>query len=479
MKLKDIIKNTGIVCKGYGNTEIKNITMNSAEAGKGSMFIAVKGSVKDGNDFVHDAAKRGAAAILSETEHDVDVPMLVSATLSRDIAIIAGNFYKHPWKEMKLIGITGTNGKTTTTHILRNIFNSAGKTGLIGTISHYIGNTEIKAENTTPDSLLLNSLLRRMADSNVKHAVMEVSSHGLKLGRVYGIEFDCVMFTNLTQDHLDFHRTMSDYRESKIMLMGMLKANGFSVINNDDRHAGHFIEASGSPVTVGIRKQDSQWRISIKGISMEGSDYSITAPDGKAFDIHTPLVGDHNIYNSSMAFITAYNLGFKEEQIQKGILKTANVPGRFEKFKSSGGFYAVVDYAHTPDALERVIKTAKRLTKGRVITVFGCGGDRDKKKRPIMGKIASHYSDYTVITSDNPRTEDPQAIIKDILDGITQDNFMVEINRKNAINKALKIAKADDTVIIAGKGHEDYQIIGRKKHHFDDREIIRKALKIK
>lgn len=478
MKLKDILVNTGIKAENE-NIDIRHITMNSADAAKGSMFLAVKGSVVDGNDFIKDAVKRGASVIVSGQASDASVPLLVSGDLNRDMAVMAGNFYRHPWKEMTMTGITGTNGKTTTSYILRSIFSKNGKTGLIGTINHYIGNEQIPAQNTTPDTLLINSLLRKMADKKVKHCIMEVSSHGLKLGRVQGIEFDHVLFTNLTQDHLDFHKNMADYRKAKLMLMSMMKEDGFGVINNDDRQAVHFDEACRNSHTVGIRKRDSQWTIDIKGISMEGSNYILKLSDKKEFNVHTPLVGDHNIYNSAMAFITAYYAEYPADGILKGIENVKNVPGRFEKFSAPGGFYAVADYAHTPDALERVIKTAKRLTRGRVITVFGCGGDRDRKKRPIMGKIASHYSDFAVITSDNPRTENPQSIIDDIIEGINQDNYIIEINRKNAIIKALKMAKKEDTVIIAGKGHEDYQIIGRKKHHFDDREIIRSVLKIK
>ncbi len=478
MKLGDILVNTGLKTDN-GNIKISHITMNSADVIKGTIFFAVKGSVVDGNNFIKDAVKKGASLIVSEQASDTSIPLLISDNLNRDMAVMAGNFYRHPWKDMTMTGITGTNGKTTTSYILRSIFSTNGKTGLIGTINHYIGNEEIPAQNTTPDTLLINSLLRKMADKKVKHCIMEVSSHGLKLGRVQGIEFDHVLFTNLTQDHLDFHKNMTDYREAKLILMGMLKKGGFGIINNDDRHSAHFAEACSNSHTVGIRKRDSQWTIDIKGISMEGSDYVLNLGNKKEFCIHTPLVGDHNIYNSAMAFITAYYAEYPVEDIIKGIENIKNVPGRFEKFSAPGGFYAVADYAHTPDALERVIKTAKRLTRGRVITVFGCGGDRDKKKRPIMGKIAAHYSDYAVITSDNPRTEDPQAIIDDIIEGINQDNYIIEINRKNAIIKALRMAKREDTVIIAGKGHEDYQIIGRKKHHFDDREIIRSVLKIK
>jgi len=455
------------------DTDINSICSDSKSVSAGSIFVAVKGSRTNGNMFIDEAVKRGAAAIFTE-EHvnRNDVIVLQSSEFSKDLSILCDNFYKKPSDFMRMIGITGTNGKTTTSYILKGIFSNIEKTGLIGTISHFIGDEKINALNTTPDALTLRKLLFRMKNENVKTAIMEVSSHGLKLNRVYNLSYDAAVFTNLTQDHLDFHITMEDYLQSKLMLFSMIKKGGTAVINGDDKYAKYFIDASEGlkKAVFGIRGKEQEWKIDIKGISMKGSSFVLYKNEKESFEINTPLVGDHNIYNTAAAFLTAYCLGADMTSIVKGISSPPVVKGRFEKIADKRGFNVIIDYAHTPDALERVIKTAKRLTTGRVITLFVCGGDRDKTKRPIMGKIATHLSDLAVITSDNPRTEDPQTIINDILAGVSENNYIVEINRAHAIKRAIETAQKGDTVIIAGKGHEDYQIIGTKKFTFDDRE---------
>ncbi|MGE3063200.1 MAG: UDP-N-acetylmuramoyl-L-alanyl-D-glutamate--2,6-diaminopimelate ligase [bacterium] len=482
MKLAKIINNLDVKVLNFSDVEISDLIADSRKTNKNSLFIAVKGKNFNGNEFIGKAIKRGASAILTSEKplKDYGVPVIVTDTLNQTCALAARNFFSDPLSSMKVVGVTGTNGKTTTTYLLRSIFSKFEKTAVIGTIRNIIINDKIHTENTTPDPIDLYRLFARMRDKGVTSLFMEVSSHGLKLERVFSIDFDAAIFTNLTQDHLDFHHTMADYRESKEKLFKMLKKNGFSVINADDKNAGYFVEASSGKdvVTFGIRNRDADWVIEIKSLSLEGSTFTICEKKtSKSFEISVPLVGDHNIYNSACAFLTAYKMKIKTSVIIDGLKETEQVDGRFEKFYDSRGFYAVVDYAHSPDALERLLRTAKRLTKNRVITIFGCGGDRDREKRPIMGKIATHLSDFAIITSDNPRTENPENIIKEILAGIKEKNWVVEINRARAIKKGFMMAQEGDTLIIAGKGHEDYQIIGTKKYHFDDREEARKNLK--
>ncbi|MDD3803366.1 MAG: UDP-N-acetylmuramoyl-L-alanyl-D-glutamate--2,6-diaminopimelate ligase [bacterium] len=482
MRLAKIINGLDLEIKNFKDVEVSGISLDSRDIKKATLFVAVKGKNLDGNKFIGKAVKKGASAILTSEKNSTDfgVPVIFTDSINRTVSLMAKNFYSNPLSEIKVIGVTGTNGKTTTTYLLRSIYGSSERTGVIGTIRNIINNEIIHTENTTPDPVRLFNLFAKMRDSGVKKIFMEVSSHGLKLDRVFSIEFDAAVFTNLTQDHMDFHMTMADYRESKEKLFKMLKKDGFSVINADDRSFKHFVEAS-SPrdvVTFGVRNRDADWVIDIKSLTLDGSMFTITERKSKkSFDVSIPLVGDHNIYNSACGFITAYRMKRRPAEIIEGLKNACQVDGRFEKFYDARGFYAVVDYAHTPDALERLLRTAKRLTKNRVITLFGCGGDRDREKRPIMGKIATHLSDYVIITSDNPRSENPELIIKDILGGVKEKNWVVEINRSRAIKKGFMMAKSGDTLIIAGKGHEDYQIIGNKKYHFDDREEVGKNLK--
>jgi len=473
MRLKELIKGLNLESSNMRDIEVNGIYSDSKSVSAGAIFVAVKGARADGNVFIDEAVNKGAVAIFTEENiNRNDVIILKSFDFSKDLSLLCDNFYQKPSDSMKMIGITGTNGKTTTSYILKGIFSNIEKTGLIGTICHFIGDEKIDAQNTTPDALTLRKLLYRMKNENVKTAIMEVSSHGLKLNRVYNLSYDAVVFTNLTQDHLDFHITMEDYLQSKLILFSMIKRGGVAIINGDDKYAKYFIDVPGDfkKAVFGIRGKEQEWKIDIKGISMKGSSFLLYRNEKESFEINTPLVGDHNIYNTAAAFLTAFYLGADMKSIVKGISSPPVVKGRFEKISDKRGFNVIIDYAHTPDALERVIKTAKRLTTGRIITLFGCGGDRDKTKRPIMGKIATHLSDLAIITSDNPRTENPQAIINDILAGISETNYIIEINRAHAIKRSIETAQKGDTVIIAGKGHENYQIVGTKKFAFDDRE---------
>ena len=480
-KLNELIKGLNIESRNCADISILHITTNSKKVKPGSMFIAIKGSNVDGNEFIKKAIKNGAVCILTNDNNiNKTIPSLISNDLSKDIPIIAKRFFDFNEDDFRIIGITGTNGKTTISYILKMILEKSGKTGLIGTIRHMIGKKVIKAINTTPDSVTLYSLLNEMKMDKVKNIVMEVSSHGLALNRIFGIRFDSTIFSNFTQDHIDFHKTMDNYKKSKLKLFSMLKSDGNAIINADDKNYNDFLSAS--PIkrryTLGLKNKNADWLIHIKNLSLNGSSFDLeNTIENKKYELKINIVGDYNIYNVALAFISAYYMGIDGSNITKIINKSfITIPGRFERFKSKKGFTIIVDYAHTPDALERVIKTAKRLTRGKVITVFGCGGDRDSEKRPIMGKIASHYSDTLIITSDNPRTENPKVIIEDIIKGISENNYTIEINRKRAIKRAVNAVKKDDTIIIAGKGHEDYQVIGTKKYHFDDREEARKYL---
>lgn len=479
MRLSQLIDNLHLETVNFRDIEISHITYDSRRVAKGSLFIALKGSRADGNNYIADAVKKGASAVLTESGVTCNADnILISSCIAEDMAVISQRFFSVSSDEFNIFGITGTNGKTTSSYILKSILDNYGSTGLIGTIRHMIGNDVIEAENTTPDSLVIAQLMQKMKNAGIKNIVMEVSSHGLKLNRVWGLKFDSAVFTNLTQDHLDFHITMDDYMQSKLKLFSMLKNSGHTVINADDRNYRHFIRENNDNHTVGLRNRDAQWLIDIKSLSIEGSRFVLcNSKENESYNLSVNIIGDYNIYNTAFAFIAAYYAGYPASDIAEHInAGSISVPGRFEKFTSEKNITAIVDYAHTPDALERVLKTAKRLTRGNLITVFGCGGDRDRDKRPIMGKIASHYSNSVIITSDNPRTENPTAIIEDIVKGISEKNYTIEINRKKAIKRALQSAKRDDTVVVAGKGHETYQLINNNVYHFDDREEVRKYL---
>ncbi len=482
MELKELINNLQMDIVNFKNLQITDLTDDSREVKKGSLFIALKGNRVDGKNFIDEAIKKGAVAVLTEENLKLknNLPILISHDPKNDILEIGKRFYDDPFKKVKIIGVTGTNGKTTTTFLIKNILDIDYKTGLIGTIKTIIDDKEFQSINTTPNTILLLKIFKEMVDKNVNFAIMEVSSHGLKLKRINGMDFDSVVFTNLTHDHLDFHKTMEDYRDSKLALFSLVKEDGSSIINLDDEYAKFFVEKSNTRniYTFGIRNKDSRFNVKIEKISLKGSSFTILDRQEKnEYHIETKLIGEQNIYNITAAFLVCLSLKINVENIIRGIKNTHPIKGRFEIYHDKRGFNVIVDYAHTPDSLERLIKTIKRLTTGKIITVFGCGGDRDKAKRPLMGKIASHLSKNLIITSDNPRTEDPLEIIKEIVKGISERNYIVEINRSNAIKKAFSIAKENDSIIIAGKGHEDYQIIGNKKYHFDDAEMVKNLLK--
>lgn len=500
MRLKDIIspsETKGI--KGDMEMEIKDIVYDSRKVKEGSLFVAVKGYVTDGHDYIEDALKRGATAVVAEEFNPSILNQIQDNTRGtaafitvsdsrRALAIFSDSFYGHPSGKLKLIGITGTNGKTTTSYLIKSILDVAKKKfGLLGTINYIVGkDLTLPASYTTPEALELQGYLSEMLAGGAEYAVLEVSSHSLSLQRVVGCEFEVVLFTNLSQEHLDFHGTMENYFSAKRRLFDLLRPGGIAVINIDNP-AGKTLagDLKGNILTFGI-SEEAEIRASgitsrIKGLSLE-----INWPDG-GVQVESPLVGIHNVYNILAAVGAALSLGISPSMIREGIAGMRGVPGRFEKIEEGQDFTVVVDYAHTEDALRRVLMTARELIReersgGRLITVFGCGGDRDRGKRPKMGEAASRLSDTVIITSDNPRSEDPANIIKEIEGGIkaiVMSNYRVILNRGEAIREAIGLAERGDFVLIAGKGHEDYQIIGEKRYPFDDRKVVRETIKFK
>lgn len=499
MTLKMLIKDMEIKeMTGSADVDVIGVAYDSRKVKHGDVFIAMKGEKVDGHSFINDAVKRGAAAIVyekitgSELKADSNKLTAIKVHDSRKaLAYISNNFYKRPSDELAIIGVTGTNGKTTTTYLLKSILEAWGKeVGLIGTISYIVKDRYYDAPHTTPEALEFQAMLSEMLLSGCSHVVTEVSSHALAQRRVDYTNFDVAVFTNLTRDHLDFHATMEDYFRAKERLFReILLKEGTSVINYDDVWGRKLIgDISGNVLTYGLETGADMAAVNIKD-SFEGLVIDIKFRD-RVHGIKSPLIGMHNVYNILSAAGAAVSLNVPWDVIIDGIRKMSSVKGRFEKVDAGQDFLCIVDYAHTEDALERLIYTARELMKSsearsqksearqqRIITVFGCGGNRDKGKRPVMGKIATSLSDYVVITSDNPRDEDPVEIIKEIEAGASRRNYVIEPDRREAIRNAVKLAEAGDILLVAGKGHEDYQEIKGIRHKFSDREALEDAIR--
>ncbi|PFZ08629.1 UDP-N-acetylmuramoyl-L-alanyl-D-glutamate--2,6-diaminopimelate ligase [Bacillus pseudomycoides] len=464
------------------NPEITSIEADSRKVTNGSLFVCMKGYTVDSHDFAKQAAAQGAAAIVAERPIDVDVPVVLVKNTYRSLAVLADYFYGQPTHKLHLIGITGTNGKTTTSHIMDEIMRAHGhKTGLIGTINMKIGDETFEVKNTTPDALTLQQTFRRMVEQNVNSAVMEVSSHALDLGRVHGCDYDVAVFTNLTQDHLDYHKTMEEYKHAKGLLFAQLgnsyhhNREKYAVLNSDDSAAEEYMRSTAATViTYGI---DTHSDIMAKDIVMTsgGTTFTLVTPS-ESVNITMKLIGKFNVYNVLAAIGATLVSGVTLQMIIHVVTNLTGVPGRFEVVDGGQDYTVIVDYAHTPDSLENVLTTAKQFAKGNVYCIVGCGGDRDRTKRPIMASVATEYATHAILTSDNPRSEDPQAILDDMLAGAKGNNYEVIVDRKEAIFHAVSEAKSEDIIIIAGKGHETYQIIGKEVHHFDDREIAKEAI---
>lgn len=463
------------------NRLVRGIAYDSRRVEPGFLFVAIKGFTTDGHLYIQDAVQRGAAVVVLQDDLPVpgDTVKVLAPDTRRLLPVLSARFYGYPAGKMKMIGVTGTNGKTTTTNLIETIYRVHGvNTGLIGTIHNRIGGRVLPVEHTTPESADLQKLLAEMAAEGVGAVAMEVSSHALALHRVDQCEFDTAVFTNLTQDHLDFHRDMEDYLAAKLILFAGLGRNVHktgpkrAVVNADDPVAERVIAASTVPViTYGI---DRPADVSARDVRVTTRGVSYTAEvNGETLFLDLKMTARFNVYNSLAAVAAGVADNIPLATIKKALEGVPGVPGRFELVDRGQDFAVVVDYAHTPDGLENVLSTAREVADGRVIAVFGCGGDRDRTKRPLMGEIAARISDLAVVTSDNPRTEDPLRIIEDILPGVRQvpnADYVVIPDRREAIGRAIRGAGPGDVVVIAGKGHEDYQIVGRQRLHFSDRE---------
>lgn len=482
MNLSELIVNIEIdKFKGEIETPVADITCNSKQVTSNSLFVCIRGEKFDGHSFIEEAIKKGAKTIL--VEEWVETPNFVTLikvpNTKLALAQLADNFYGHPSHNLEIIGITGTNGKTTTTYLIESIFKSAGyKIGRLSTISYQLGGGEEKADLTTPQPLALQSYFRRMVDRGLTHCVMEVSSHALSLSRVEEVNFQSAIFTNITQDHLDFHHSFSSYLNAKARLFELLGEGEkkLAIVNADDPHCEEILRKNRAKVIkYGLNKEA---HIVATEIDINKDGYPSFNVNGTRMNLK--LVGKHNIYNALAAIAVALHNDISITDIKKGLEIVSGVCGRFEVVYKDD-FKVVVDYAHTPDALQWTLSTAKSLKPKRLITVFGCGGNRDKEKRPLMGKIASKWSDYTIITSDNPRSEDPLAIALNIKEGFAKgyNNLEIILDRREAIAKAIKLAKKGDIILVAGKGHEDYQIFKDKTIYFKDHEVIKEEISFK
>jgi len=463
---------------------IEGICYDSRRVTPNCAFVAIKGETVDGHDFIFDAIRHGATTIIAERKPASKIPSRVTFVLTNDsraaLAKMADYFYNSPSEKLNVIGITGTNGKTTTSYIIQSIMKQAEKPcGRIGTTGYDLLETSLDAVTTTPESLDLQKMMSKLVKAGASHLALEVSSHALIQRRVNNVKFKTAVFTNLTQDHLDYHENMEDYFSAKAGLFTRF-APKIAVINIDDEYGRRIAETTKSEkITYGISTpadfMAEDIRVETNSVSM-----TIKTPEGN-MEITSSLGGRYNVYNILAASAVALSEGVPLDLIKEGVENLKNVPGRMERVDEGQPFIAIVDFAHTSDALKNVINSARELTKGKVITVFGCGGDRDKGKRPLMGESAWKLSDKIVVTSDNPRTEKPREIIEDILKGIKekdnpQGEMKIEPDRREAIRMAVMLAEHGDLVLVAGKGHENYQIIGTKKTHFDDKEELREAI---
>ncbi|MGI6558464.1 MAG: UDP-N-acetylmuramoyl-L-alanyl-D-glutamate--2,6-diaminopimelate ligase [Limnochordia bacterium] len=469
------------------DASVAGIAYDSRQVRAGDVFVCITGERFDGHDFIRDALERGAVGIVGQRGLPEGVPGALVEDSRRALGLISARFFDYPASRMGLIGITGTNGKTTTSYLVKSILEAAGyKVGLVGTIQNMIGSEVLAATRTTPESLDLQRLLASMYDDGVEWVVMEVSSHGIELGRIVGCPFDLGVLTNITQDHLDFHGTFAKYLEAKTRFFTELgresgpkkKRAPAAIINGDDEHGRRIGDTlSVDVVSYGIYAPATFMAEAVK-IESQGLAFNLRYPGGK-IAISSRLTGLFNVYNCLAALACGWQLGIPPGELKVGLEGVRGVPGRFETVDLGQDFAVIIDYAHTPDGLENVLQAARALTRGRIILVFGCGGDRDRSKRPIMGEIAARYGDFSIITSDNPRGEDPMAICRQVEEGVRRGSgeYLLEVDRRQAINLAIDMAQPGDVVLVAGKGHENYQIFKDRVIHFDDREEAARALR--
>lgn len=487
MKLKTILKGISIrQFNGDPNVQISAVVTNSQAVTPGSLFIALKGSRHDGHDFIADAVEKGASAVMVEEPVTVagGVSVVQVEDTQRAQTLVGKNYYGDPATKLKLIGITGTKGKTTTAFMIYSILQAAGfKAGLIGTNCNLVNGERLPAVNTTPASLELHRLFAEMVKGQTEYVVMEVSSHAIALERIAGLNFYRGVFTNITRDHLDFHHTFDEYLKVKTRFITNLSSVAAKAIINLDDPYGPQIAATTDAeiISYGLEKEALIRAENIK-TTMKETKFDLVSPNG-TISMRLNLIGRFNVYNALAASAVGFSLGLQEETIRRGLEQLEGVPGRFELVPTTGDYTVVIDYAHTPDSLKNLLMTARALVKNRLITVFGCGGNRDQGKRPLMGGIAAELSDYTIITNDNPRWEDPEAIAEQIKAGFLErkpdGDITVLLDRGEAIRKAVLMAQSGDMVVIAGKGHETDQDFGRYKSHFDDKEAAQAAVKEK
>lgn len=484
MNLSDLLKSLPFYTLSHSaNPDILFLENDHRQVKKGALFICIKGYTFDGHTVAQEAVNRGAAAIVAEQPVNVEgAPVITVADTKKAMAVLADFYYGSPTEQMRLIGITGTNGKTTTSHLLEEIYKEAGETtGLIGTMYMKIGEEVINTKNTTPESLTLQKTFKKMKENSVTTAVMEVSSHSLVEGRVWGCDFDIAIFTNLTQDHLDYHHTMEEYQRAKGLLFAQLgntysvDSPKFAVLNEDEEASAVYKkETAAHIVTYGI-DNEAMFRAEEVQLTSSGTEFTLIHPAGSR-KVKTKLAGKFNVYNVLAALAAAYTAGIGLETAVRAIERMEGVAGRFELVPNDQGIAVIVDYAHTPDSLINVLNTVQPLTAGRVFIVVGCGGDRDRTKRPLMAQAACQHATNAIFTSDNPRSEDPAVILSDMEAGVTGESYEVIPDRREAIFHAIQCAQPGDAVVIAGKGHETYQIIGGRVLDFDDRAVAKEAL---
>lgn len=467
------------------NLEIIKMTNDTREVEPGSLFICIVGSQLNGHQFAKEAERKGAAMILASEPVEVNIPVIYVNNTKKAMAILASVFYDNPSQKLRVIGVTGTNGKTTVTHLLDHIFYThKEKTGVIGTMYRRIGSEVFQTKNTTPDSITLQKTFHEMVERGVNNCSMEVSSHSLVQGRVWGTDFDIAIFTNLSQDHLEYHHTMENYAQAKSLLFSQLGNDykkdkpKYAILNFDDSVGRSYEELTSAPVfSYGI-DHEADFKASDVRITEKGTTFNLHFED-HVYEVVLQLVGKFNVSNALAAIAGAYAAGLDLDEIIHSIGEISGVRGRFEMVKGDYDFAVIVDYAHTPDGLLNVLNAINEIKTNRVICVVGSGGDRDPSKRRVMGEIAFENADMAIFTSDNPRTEDPDVILKEVVEGLEEGTYTLLPDRKEAIQYAINQAEPNDVVLIAGKGHEDYQIIGTKKYHFDDVEEAKRAIEIK
>lgn len=478
MRLGDLLVGVATeVVTGSLDIEITGIQFDSRKVCKGNLFVAQVGTAVDGHTFVDSCIEKGAAAIVISDRSYIrsNVTSIVVADTDRALGQMADTWFGHPSSRLTLVGVTGTNGKTTIATLLYKMVRAMGhKAGLLSTVVNYIDDESVASTHTTPDALELNELLSRMVAKGCRYAFMEVSSHSIAQERIAGLDFDGALFTNLTRDHIDYHKTFDNYRDTKKRLFDNLKKDAFAVTNKDDKNGLVMVQNC----RANIKTYSTHSLADYRGVILEeGFDGMLLHINNK--EVFVSLVGRFNLQNLLCIYGAAVNLGFEPEEVLRVLSTLSAVNGRFEAIHSPKGWTAIVDYAHTPDAVENVINTINEIRKGRLITVVGCGGNRDKGKRPMMAQLAKRGSDQLILTSDNPRDEDPETILQEMAAGLTEDELhqtLIIVDRAAAIQTACTIAQKEDVILVAGKGHEDYQIIKGVKHHFDDHEVVRQFI---